>query len=66
MLHFDRATMRLHISGQVHSIDTALSMLAQATREYERQLRAQHALQLQAELRQAAQDAQIAAAMRRG
>ena len=65
-LHFDRTTHRLHLSGEVHNVDVALAMLAQATREYERQLRAQHAIQLQAELAQAARDQQIADAMRRG
>jgi hypothetical protein len=66
VLRFDRATTSLAISGHVYNIDTALAMLAMATREYERQLRTQQAMQLQAELRQAAQDAQIAAALRTG
>jgi hypothetical protein len=66
VLHFDRATMTLYITGHVHNIDTALTMLAMGTREYERMLRSQQAIQLQNELRQSAQDAQIAAALRTG
>jgi hypothetical protein len=65
VLRFDRVNMTLAISGHVHNIDTALTMLAMGTREYERQLRAQQALQLQAELRQQAQDAAVANALRR-
>ncbi len=64
-LHFNSTTMRLHLSGHITSIDHALAMLAQATREYERQLRTQQAMQLQADLAQQARDAQIAAALRK-
>lgn len=65
VLHFDRASMRLNISGRVYSLDTALAMLAQATREYQRQLRTQEAIQLRNEVAQAAIDARLAASLRK-
>ena len=55
----DLATFSVKIDGTVPSLDYALNMLAQATREYESQWRLARAAQHQQQMRQAAQDEQI-------
>lgn len=64
VLTYNRATDNLQIGGHANSLDLMLDILARATRQVEFQLRKAQALQIQAEARQAAEDARIAAALR--
>ena len=54
VLTYDRARDHLEIGGKCQSLDLMLDMLARATRTLEGQLRAQRAIELQQQLRQAA------------
>lgn len=49
-LTFNHDTFRLDVKGEAPALDVFLAMLAQAQREFEAQLRAQKALQLQAQI----------------
>lgn len=66
VLTYDRARDHLEINGKVNSTNLMLDMLARATRVIEAQLRAEHAIALQQQMRQAAQDQRIADELRRG
>lgn len=60
-LAFDHDTFALDIKGEAPSIEVFLSMIEQAKRYFEQQLRAQAAMQLQAQIARQQQDAQIKA-----
>ena len=60
VLTYDRARDHLEIGGKCQSLDLMLDMLARATRTLDGQLRAQRAIELQQQLRQAAVNAAIA------
>lgn len=64
ILTFDSDTHTMEISGKIANTEQALSMLAMATREYERQLRAQQAITLQQQLQDMARSAKIAESLR--
>lgn len=57
-------TWHVHIGGNIENADVALAVLHQAVRYFESQLRAQAALQLQEQLRTAAENARIAEALK--
>lgn len=64
-LTFEPATFRLDIGGNCVNADVALAMLDQAKRAYEHELRKLAALRMQQELHEMAQNAQVAAALRK-
>lgn len=64
ILTYNRATDHLEVGGKCNSLDLMLDMLARATRTIEAQLRAQNALALQEQMRQAAADRAIADSLR--
>lgn len=66
VLSYNRATDHLDVGGHANSLDLMLDMLARATRAIEKQKRTQDALELQAQLQRQAEDARIAAALRKG
>lgn len=63
-LTFNHETFALDVGGAVVNHDCALSMLQQATRYFEGLLRAQGALQLQAQLQRQREDVVLANALR--
>lgn len=64
-LTFCPATFRLEIGGNCVNADVALAAMAQARRYYEHELRKAAALRMQQELHEIAQNAQVAAALRK-
>jgi hypothetical protein len=64
-LTFYPATFRLEIAGNCTNADVALAVLDQARRWYESELRKMAAFRMQQELRDMAQDAVVAAALRK-
>jgi hypothetical protein len=66
VLTYDRARDMLEIGGKCNSLDLMLDMLGRATRVLEGKLRAENAIALQNQLRQAAIDRQIADSLRNG
>ncbi len=66
ILTYDRATDLLAVDGKCNSLDLMLDMLGRATRVLESRWRREQLALLQEELRQQAQNAAIAAALRKG
>jgi hypothetical protein len=66
VLTYDRAKDLLEVGGKCNSLDLMLDMLGRATRVLEAKLRAENAIALQNQLRQAAIDRQIADSLRNG
>jgi hypothetical protein len=64
-LTFCPATFRLELGGNCVNADIALAAMAQARRYYEGELRKAAALRMQQELHEIAQNAQVAAALRK-
>jgi hypothetical protein len=63
-LTFDPATFHLDVKFTGPNLDCALAMCEQARRWFENQLRAAAALQVQAQLQRAREDAALAAGVR--
>lgn len=63
-LTFDPARFKLDVKFAGPNLDCAVSMLDQAKRWFENQLRAASALQIQADLQRASQNAALAASLR--
>lgn len=59
ILTYNRATDHLDVGGKCNSLDLMLDMLGRATRAVKAQLRTQHAMALQQQMAQAAQDRAI-------
>jgi hypothetical protein len=66
ILTYDRGADHLDIGGTAQSLDLMLDMLGRATRTLECRFRAERAIELQQQLKQAAVDAALAAAIRNG
>lgn len=66
VLTYNRATDHLEIGGHTNSHDLMLDMLGRARRAIEFIVRKQQALEIQAAAQRAAEDARIAAALRKG
>lgn len=64
-LTFYPATFRLEVGGNCVNADVAMAMLDQAKRAYEHELRKLAAMRMQQELQEMAQNAQVAAALRK-
>lgn len=65
LLTYNRATDHLDIDAKTNSIDLAIDMLGRARRALEFEARKAQALQIQAAAREQAENAQVAAAMRK-
>ena len=66
VLTYDRGADRLEVGGACNSLDLILDILGRATRMMESKWRAERAVELQQQLKQAAADAALAAAIRNG
>jgi hypothetical protein len=66
ILTYDRGADHLDIGGTAQSLDLMLDMLGRATRAIEGRWRAERAIELQRQLKQAEADAALAAAIRNG
>lgn len=63
-LTFDHDTFHLDVKGEAPALDTFMAMLQQAERYFETQLRAQAAMQFQAQIADRARTEQLARSIR--